>query len=133
MEITIRSVADLGLAVRSVRRASKVRLDDLAATTGVSKQFASDVERGKPTVQLGLVLKMLFELGVPLKLDIPTGAESELAAQRIKGVRPPKKRASAVTARKSEGKPGGAGNAETTGTGLNTNWRAPARRREERQ
>jgi transcriptional regulator with XRE-family HTH domain len=101
MEIIIRSVADLGLAVRSVRRASKVRLDDLAATTGVSKQFASDLERGKPTVQLGLVLKMLLELGVPLKLDIPTGAERELALQRIKGVRPPIKRTATITAGKS--------------------------------
>ena len=95
MQITIDSVNDLALVIRSVRRASKVRLDDLAATTGVSKQFASDVEHGKPTVQLGLVLKMLAELGVPLRLDIPKDAEGELAAQRIKGVRPPKRRKSA--------------------------------------
>jgi len=96
MQITIDSVTDLALIVRSVRRASKVRLDDLAATAGVSKQFASDVERGKATVQLGLVLRMLAELGVPLKLDIPKDAERELAAQRIKGVRSPKSRKSAV-------------------------------------
>jgi transcriptional regulator with XRE-family HTH domain len=96
MQVTIESPTDLALAVRSVRRASKVRLDDLAATAGVSKQFASDVEHGKPTVQLGLVLRMLSELGVPLKLDIPRDAERELAAQRIKGVRPSKRRKSAV-------------------------------------
>ena len=86
MQIIIRSVGDLGLAVRAVRRSSKVRLDDLAATAGVSKQFASDVEHGKPTVQLGLVLKMLAELGVPLKLDIPQDAERELGVLRLKGV-----------------------------------------------
>jgi hypothetical protein len=39
---------------------------------------------------------MLSELGVPLKLDIPRDAERELAAQRIKGVRPSKRRKSAV-------------------------------------
>jgi len=30
----------------------------------VSKQFAADVERRKPTVQLGLVLKLLSEAGI---------------------------------------------------------------------
>jgi transcriptional regulator with XRE-family HTH domain len=88
MQITIQSVPDLGLVVRSVRRTSKIRLDDLAATAGVSKQFASDVEHGKPTVQLGLVLKLLSELGVHLTLDIPKDVEKELANQRSKGVRP---------------------------------------------
>lgn len=84
MQITIQSVADLGLVVRAVRRSSKVRLDDLAATTGVSKQFTSDVEHGKPTVQMGLVLKLLAELGVPLKLEIPDSAEAELSRLRSK-------------------------------------------------
>jgi len=92
MQTAIHSVSELGLVIRAVRRASKVRLDDLAATAGVSKQFASDVEYGKSTVQLGLVLKLLCELGVPLSLDIPRDAEAELAAQRIKGPRPHKKR-----------------------------------------
>src|ERR1700738_1485741 len=100
MQIIMRSVGDLGLVVRSVRRSSKVRLDDLAATAGVSKQFASDVEHGKPTVQLGLVLRMLSELRVPLKTDIPKDAERELAAQRIKGVRPSKRRKSAGATQK---------------------------------
>jgi transcriptional regulator with XRE-family HTH domain len=93
VKIPIHTVADLGLAVRAARRISKVRLDDFAATTGVSKQFASDVERGKPTVQLGLVLKLLAELGAPLTLDIPQAAEHELHALRSKGVRPPRQTA----------------------------------------
>lgn len=99
MQITINSVADLGLALRAARRSSKVRLDDFAATSGVSKQFASDVEYGKPTVQLGLVFKLLAELGIPVMLDIPEEAASELASLRLKGgLRPPKRRSS-VTAK----------------------------------
>jgi len=98
MHIAIHSVADLGLAVRAVRRSSDVRLDDLAATAGVSKQFASDVERGKPSVQLGLVLKLLGEMGIPITLHIPRSAESELAALRLKGVRPPRARTVAGSA-----------------------------------
>lgn len=96
MRIAVQSVPDLGLVVRSVRRTSKIRLDDLAATAGVSKQFASDVEHGKPTVQLGLVLKLLSELGVPLTLDIPDEAQKEMAYQRSKGVRPHAKRKNAT-------------------------------------
>ena len=63
MRITIRSAVDLGLVVRAVRRQSRVRIDDLAGTAGVSKQFTQDVEHGKPTVQFGRVLKLLAELG----------------------------------------------------------------------
>lgn len=82
MRIPIRSPADLGLAIRAVRRSSHVRIDDLAATAGVSKQFTSDVEHGKPTMQFGLVLKLLAELGVPLEVDIPGEAARVLATLR---------------------------------------------------
>jgi transcriptional regulator with XRE-family HTH domain len=83
MRLTIQSVADLGLAVRAVRRHSHVRIDDLAGTAGVSKQFTQDVEHGKPTVQLGRVLRLLAELGLPLELDIPDEAAHALETLRI--------------------------------------------------
>lgn len=85
MHITIHSVADLGLALRAARKSTKVRLDDLADMAGVSKQFVSDVEYGKPTVQLGLVLKLLSEMGLPLKLDLPDAAAPALEALQAKG------------------------------------------------
>lgn len=97
MKITISSVSDLGLALRAARRSSKVRLDDMAATAGVSKQFASDVEYGKPTVQLGLVFKLLAELGIPVMLDIPEEAAPELASLRLKGGLRLQKRRSSVS------------------------------------
>jgi transcriptional regulator with XRE-family HTH domain len=70
------------LAIRAVRRRSRVRIDDLAATAGVSKQFTQDVEHGKPSVQFGRVLKVLAELGISLELDIPDEAGHELATLR---------------------------------------------------
>ncbi|MFL6604022.1 MAG: transcriptional regulator [Steroidobacteraceae bacterium] len=89
MRIPIQSVSDLGLAVRAVRRQSRVRIDDLAATAGVSKQFTQDVEHGKATVQFGRVLKVLAELGIPLELDIPEEAAGALATLRADTLVPP--------------------------------------------
>jgi transcriptional regulator with XRE-family HTH domain len=82
MRIVIKSVPDLGLAVRAVRRHSGVRIDDLAATAGLSKQFTQDVEHGKATVQFGRVLKLLAELGIPLELVIPDETVEVLGSVR---------------------------------------------------
>jgi len=89
MQITIQSVTDLGLALRATRKSSRVRLDDLADLAGVSKQFVSDVEHGKQTVQLGLVLRLLAEMGVILTVDIPSAAEEPLAELKAKAAQAP--------------------------------------------
>lgn len=78
MKIPIHSVAELGRALRAVRRSSGIRIDDMAATAGVSKQFASDVEHGKPTVQFDRVIKLLSEMGISVAIDIPSEAREEL-------------------------------------------------------
>ena len=84
MRIPIQSVANLGAAIRAVRRTGRVRMDDLAATAGVSKQFTQDVEHGKPTVQFGRVLKLLAELGIRLELDSPDEVARALESPRTK-------------------------------------------------
>jgi len=91
MQLPIQTVADLGLVLRAARRRSKVRLDDLAQIVGVSKQFVSDVEYGKPTVQLGLVLKLLAEIGVTMSLNIPQEAQEEWGRLMAKGGLPAQK------------------------------------------
>lgn len=63
MQTPVQSVQDIGRIVRAVRRQSQLRLEDLAATTGLSKQFVTDLENGKLTLRLGLTLKLLAELG----------------------------------------------------------------------
>ena len=96
MRVSIESPVDLGLAIRAVRKSTRIRIDDLAATAGVSKQFTSDVEHGKPTIQFGLVLKLLAELGLPLEVDIPAAAAGTLATLRSaspRSSRPSKRRA----------------------------------------
>lgn len=82
MKIPIRSPEDLGLVIRAVRKSSRVRQDDLAALARVSKQFATDVERGKATAQIGLVLRLLAEIGIALNADIPDSAAPELTRQQ---------------------------------------------------
>jgi len=78
MKHTIQSTEELGLVIRAVRKSTQVRQDDLAAVVGVSRQFTVDVEKGKPTVQLARVLRLLKELGIELSVDIPSAASKEL-------------------------------------------------------
>jgi transcriptional regulator with XRE-family HTH domain len=85
MKVQIADMAEFGLALRAARRASHVRLDDLAALAGVSKQFVSDAEHGKPTLQMGLVFKLLAEIGAHLQLDMPESAVQELSRLQAKG------------------------------------------------
>lgn len=78
MRVPIHSAEDLGLVIRAARKSAQVRQDDLAGTAQVSRQFAFDVERGKPTVQLGRVLRLLQELGVPLSVELDQDAYDSL-------------------------------------------------------
>ena len=45
-------------------------------TAKVSKQFMSDLEGGRPTVQMGRVLAMLQAMGVRMSLEVPDAAAS---------------------------------------------------------
>jgi len=64
----IKTAADLGEAIRSIRRASKLTQDAVASLSGLSTGFLSDFENGKPTAEIGKVLKVLRTLGVDLHL-----------------------------------------------------------------
>lgn len=73
MSTRIDSPEALGAVIRRERKRQGLRQADLAAMTGSSHVFLGDVERGKPTVQLGRVLKLLDELGLRLSVDAPDG------------------------------------------------------------
>ncbi|ACL93946.3 transcriptional regulator [Caulobacter vibrioides] len=60
--------AALGAQVRRARRAMGLRQDELAAAAGVGLRFLVELERGKPTVQLGKVLDVLAAAGLDLQL-----------------------------------------------------------------
>ena len=49
--------AEIGEIVRSTRKASGLRQDELAGASGVGLRFIVDLEAGKPTAQIGKTLQ----------------------------------------------------------------------------
>lgn len=89
MSILVKSTAELGILIRAVRKARKVRMDDIPAAGPV---FVRDIERGKETAQIGRVLALLEELGIELRADIPEDALPILERLRQEGIAPRKPR-----------------------------------------
>ncbi|MBW2701993.1 MAG: helix-turn-helix transcriptional regulator [Deltaproteobacteria bacterium] len=61
----------LGAAIRSRRRQLKVTQKDLAMTCGTGLRFIIDLEKGKPTCQIGKILQVLQALGLKLQIAVP--------------------------------------------------------------
>ena len=58
----------IGEAVRQARKAMGLRQDEFAAAAGVGLRFLVELERGKPTIQLGRALAVLAAAGLDLQL-----------------------------------------------------------------
>ena len=78
MKLQISTVADVGTVAKAVRKTQGLRQDDLGFMAGCSHKFIVDVEKGKKTVQTGLLLELLSELGIDVYLDIPDSALNRL-------------------------------------------------------
>ena len=65
----IRTPLDLGLAIRDRRRKLKLSQTRLARQAGVGRQWVVAIERGKSRAELGLVLRTLSALDLPLTID----------------------------------------------------------------
>jgi HTH-type transcriptional regulator / antitoxin HipB len=61
----------LGAAIRARRRQLKVTQKDLAMTCGTGLRFIIDLEKGKPTCQIGKVLQVFQALGLELLITNP--------------------------------------------------------------
>jgi transcriptional regulator with XRE-family HTH domain len=59
-----RSVTDVGKLARDARKRADLDQETAAALSGVGPRFLGELERGKPSVQLGLVLQVLERLGL---------------------------------------------------------------------
>lgn len=69
MKIT--DASTLGQAIREQRRRLKVTQKDLAMTSGTGLRFIIDLEKGKPTCQLGKALEIVRALGLNLEIREP--------------------------------------------------------------
>lgn len=69
MKHAIASAEALGRYIRAARIEQGFTRDELASATGFSPKFISQVEAGKPTAQIGKVLKLLSELGIKLDAE----------------------------------------------------------------
>lgn len=65
----ISTVMDVGKAAKLARKAANLTQTELALVAGVGHRFIVDLEKGKETVQFGLVLKVLSVLGITLRHD----------------------------------------------------------------
>ncbi|WP_020179936.1 helix-turn-helix transcriptional regulator [Methylopila sp. M107] len=75
--IGISSAQELGSFARQRRKALGLRQPDLALSANVGIRFIVDFENGKETCQIGLVLKVLSELGIELKVEAPPSPSFE--------------------------------------------------------
>lgn len=77
---------DVGALVKGYRREHELTQTELAERLGVSQRWVSHVENGKPTLQLGLVLRVFNELGIQLTAGmaaVAPGAERPVKPKRV--------------------------------------------------
>ena len=65
----IKVVQDLGDCVRAQRKSQGATQADFAAMCGVGTRFISDLENGKPTIELGKTLQILACLGLEVSVS----------------------------------------------------------------
>ena len=59
-------VADLGQAIRAVRKKRGLTQQNFADLAGVGRRFLSELEKGKPTLEIGRVMKVASAAGIQL-------------------------------------------------------------------
>lgn len=70
------TAAQLGAAIRSRRRQMGITQKELAMTCGTGLRFIVDLEKGKPTCQIGKTLQVLQALGLVIEMKLVGGGES---------------------------------------------------------
>jgi len=62
----MRTTEQIGTAIRARRTQLKIAQKDLAMTCGTGQRFSVDLEKGKPTCQIGKTLQVLQALGLAI-------------------------------------------------------------------
>ena len=68
----VQSALDIGKVIGNARSRLKLTQSELARALGTSQNWVSEIESGKPTAQIGKVLRALSHLGVKLQVAQPS-------------------------------------------------------------
>lgn len=63
------TINSLGRRIRAQRRRQRLRQDELASLAAVGTRFVSELENGKPGLELGRVVRVVQALGLELALE----------------------------------------------------------------
>lgn len=59
----------LGTLIRQVRKRQGITQEDLSALVGVGPRLIGEIERGKPTAEIGKVFQLLAGLGLVISIS----------------------------------------------------------------
>ncbi|MCB1650302.1 MAG: helix-turn-helix transcriptional regulator [Pseudomonadales bacterium] len=65
----------IGKLIRETRQGLGMRQDELASVANISIRALSNIENGKHTAHIGLVLNTLAALGIEMCLTPPSGSQ----------------------------------------------------------
>jgi y4mF family transcriptional regulator len=66
---SLHDVSALGAAIRAERTRLRVSQEQLAAAAGVGPRLIGEIERGKPTAEIGKVFDVLNALGLRIGIE----------------------------------------------------------------
>jgi HTH-type transcriptional regulator/antitoxin HipB len=69
------SPQDIGRIVRETRKKLGATQKDLALTSGTGLRFVIELEKGKPTCEIGKALTVVQTLGIRIALTPPSAAK----------------------------------------------------------
>ncbi len=69
MIYSTKSASDIGNVIKEERKRQGVLQRDVAELSGVSLHFLSNLENGKPTVELQKVFQVLLTLGISMQVS----------------------------------------------------------------
>lgn len=69
MMYTAESASDIGTVIKTERKRQGVLQRDVAELSGVSIHFLSNLENGKPTVELQKLFQVLRTLGISMQVS----------------------------------------------------------------
>jgi len=71
----IENLSQLGSLIRQVRKAQGITQEELSALIGVGPRLIGEIERGKPTAEIGKVFQLLSGLGLTVSIHPRTSRD----------------------------------------------------------